>query len=293
MRLSHTNSQRFGTLQHALLVLAMLLLNMGCMWQVRAQELQVHPVFAGSEDAIRKSYEYGRQERKRKKSLHYLLGPWRKDLAKVRMPSSESWTAPNAILATPALFATLTGYFDEMAYESAESGLNKVMELLKSTKDFFVVVVSLYAWPGISDWDHSINRPAKKEDVTDVQFLILVDGKQVIRPIYSDTMSAPQEIKDATSRLTIKPSIVQSSISGSIYESGDIAGIYASRTSTVYQFDIEREGYTAYAATYFLVFPLLDDKGKPIITADTKKLVFKAVRPTYEHTCVFDLSKIK
>jgi hypothetical protein len=274
-------------------MLAALLLNIGYVWQARAQDLQVHPVFAGDESVIRKSYEEGRQARKRKKNLHYLLGPWRKDLAKVRMPSSKSWTAPNAVLVTPCLLATLSGYFDEMTYQPAEAGLSKLLETMKGTKDFFVVVVNLYAWPGISDWDHSINRPAKQEDVTDVQFLILVDGKQVIRPIYSDTTSAPQKIEGTIPHLTIDQITVESSISGSIYANGDIASIYASKTSTVYQFDIKRESYTAYAATYFLVFPLLDDKGKPIITADTKKLVFKAVRPTYEHTCVFDLSKIK
>lgn len=293
MRLSHTNSQRFGTLQHSLLVLAMLLLNMGCMWQVRAQELQVHPVFAGSEDTIRKSYEYGRQERKRKKSLHYLLGPWRKDLAKVRMPLSESWTAPNAILATPALFATLCGYFDEMTYEPAEAGLKKAMEVAKGPKSFFMVVVNLYAWPGISDWDGRITRPAKKEDVSDVQFLILVDGKQVIRPIFSEMGGAPQEIQGSTSRLAVSPVFIQSTQSGSAYGDGNIINMYASSTSTVYQFDVVREGYTAYAATYFLAFPLFDNEGKPIITAGTKTLVLKAVRPTYEHTCVFDLSKIR
>lgn len=293
MRLSGTDCQPFGKLQHTLLVIAMLLLGVGITWRVQAQELQVHPVFAGTEEVIRKGYEYGRQERKRKKSLHYLVGPWRKDLAKVRMPSSESWTAPNAILATPALFATLCGYFDEMSYEPTETGLKKAMEIAKGPNRFFIVVVNLYAWPGISDFDGSITRPAKKEDVSDVQFLILVDGKQVVRPIFSETAGAPQEIQDSTSRLTVNPIFIQSTQSGSAYGGGNIVNMYASSTSTVYQFDIVRQSYTAYAATYFLAFPLYDSEGKPIITADTKTLVFKAVRPTYEHTCVFDLSKIK
>ncbi len=293
MRFSQLSEQRTSNKPRILLILTMSLLTILYTRQALSQELQVHPLFVGNEEAIKKSYEYGRQERKRKKSLHYLVGPWRKDLAKVRMPSSKSWTAPNAIIVTPGLLATLSGYFDEMTYEPADSGLHKVAELLNLTKDYFVVIVELYAWPGISDWGEWINRPAKKEDVTDVQFLILVDGKQVIRPIYSSAMNEPQELKGSTPHLTVNQTIIESSNSGSIYGSGSIAHVYSSGSSTVYHFDIVREGYTAYAATYLLVFPLFDDKGKPIVSASTKKLVFKAVRPTYEHTCVFDLSKLK
>jgi hypothetical protein len=242
------------------------------------QSADLHPVFTAQEQKLKEAYNYGREWRKKKKNHAELWGPWRKDLAKVRQPDYASWTAPNVVILTPTCVAAMKGYEDQMRYVDYEQGFKQVLDILSTPPRHIMVVVNLYAWPGINEFTDRVNRPARREDVEDVEFCMIVDGKSVLRPT---------EVKQLGNTVVKERNAPYLGINSAFISA------YPGGTSTVSVYTIESESYTAYAATYILAFPAFDTDGRPTIPASARTIEVKAFRPTYEHSCRFDLHKLK
>lgn len=248
----------------------------------------LHPAFVIDGPALASAYEEGRKLGKSKIKSEKLLRQWIVDLGKVRSPEGQSWTAPEALLQTPTNAAIYSGWSDEREYIEPVDGLKKLKEFYEkpiADKDRRInIVANLLAWPGISDWDHSINRAANPDDVRDVKFVLLVDGKKALHPAAS-----PEKMTEATFDGSV--SIPEYN---TIYGSSSTSGASGSSqtTSTVLYTTFDVESYSVYKAEYRLKFRLYDpETGEPYVNKDTKTLTLKVVRGNGEHSAVFQLSK--
>ncbi|MBS1724171.1 MAG: hypothetical protein JSS66_14600 [Armatimonadetes bacterium] len=259
---------------------------------------ELHPIFSMNPDILRAAYARGREAAKSKNGIQKLIDPFDIDIGKVRSPSNVRWQAPRALFRPPFVTLEIKGYQDAREYKDN----SEAMASIKAQTDpptppenrrirFFV---QLFAWPGINDYTGAILRDARQEDVRDVKFVVLIDGDpaRAVHPYVKPT---------ATSEATYDGSVsipefntVSSSSSGTASASG--SGGYASgtynSTSHVTYVTHRTEEYSSYQADYELEFPLYDKNGNPYVTAKTKKLVLKVVRPTGEHTGVWELPQM-
>lgn len=256
-----------------------------------------HPAFQINPDAMQKAYDAGREAAKKKVKPWTYARPWSKDIGKVRSPPGQSWTAPYAILMTPTVFAGGMGLEDGRLYEDD----TKFKGIIKSAKENppqpkdrrIRLIVMLYAWPGISDWDGSLNRSAKEADVRDVKFVLLIDGEKPLHPLVKPSPTAT-ETSDGTVAIPEAHTIYGSSTSGATGTYSGTGGFGTAAgtgwaTSTVTYYTSRIENYSTYFASYALEFPMYDDSGKCLVPPSTKTLVLKVIRPDGEHTGVFKL----
>ncbi|HWP30335.1 MAG TPA: hypothetical protein VNK96_01220 [Fimbriimonadales bacterium] len=241
---------------------------------------EIHPAFVGQPDLLRKYYNEGREWRKKKKNLSELLQKkgCNKDIGKVRSLRGESWQAPNVTILTPNCLSVICGFLDEMEYVNNEAGEQIVLDKLKGPMPIAVFLVDLYAWPGTSGISNQyIKRAARPEDVQDISFVLFADNeKDPIRTVFREGDSKPVEITGTSEQSDLR--------SARIYSKGEY--------TTVFYNTIRTETYTAYNAKYLVVFPLKNEKGQVLISADAKSISFGAYRITHEHKADFILTDI-
>lgn len=258
----------------------------------------IHPVLKLDNGVIWKAYQEGREAAKKKVAFQTIERKFAKDVGKVRAPQ-RGWTAPYAVFLPPHAVGLLVGFNDQRQYISVEQFEKQMIELATNPpKDedrrirFFA---NLYAWPGMSEWDGSINRAANPRDVRDVKFVLIVDGDEdhAIHPLVRPTPESEATI-DGSVTIPEVNTITGSSTTNSTataYGSGGWAsGSGTSRTTSTVTYVTHRVmGFDAYNAQYSLEFPLFDSKGRAYVTSETKKLTLKIVRWNGEHSADFIL----
>lgn len=211
----------------------------------------------------------------------------RKDLAKVRSPDQQKWWNPTVLVFNDYLIGQYLGWDDRVNYRGSESSSQRFGRLQPDTnfvRESFFVRANLVAWPGISDFDDSINRNANPSDIRDVKFVILLDGnpEKALHPI----------IQHQVSKLTGESSysIPELSQSTTNIQSSGTQG-YFSQTSTVTYASQSTQDFTYYTASYDLYFPLFQN-GKVTIPRSTKFLEFISIRNGGEHKVKFYLNEM-
>lgn len=242
----------------------------------------VHPAFVGVPAKLSQHYRAGVEWRKKKKTMRELLrtNGWQKDIGTVRSLRGHVWEAPSVTLLTPNAVAAISGFVDEMEYSDTKTGEAKIIDALAGARKTLEVFVDLYAWPGVGGlYNQFVERPARPEDVRDIQFVVLVNGNRndVMKPIFKENMGQPVEISGSSRQSDFRTIGVHSADGG---------------YSTVYYTTYRTEDYTAYHASYHVVFSLFDESGVPLVRPLSRTLSFRAFRVTHEHKAEFDLSKL-
>lgn len=264
-----------------------------------SDQTALHPVLRLDNGVIWKSYQEGRAEAKKKTKFQNLERRFARDVGRVRSPTGQSWTSPYAVFLPPHAVGLFVGYNEQREYVTPERFEKEMIELETNPPAaadrrirFFA---NLYAWPGVSEWDSSINRAANPRDVREVRFVLIVDGDED-RPVHPLVRPSPSGEATLDGSVTI-PEVhtVQgsSTTTSSARASGSGGWVSAygtsTTTSTVTYVSHRVMGYEAFNAQYVLEFPLYDKTGRPHVTPASKRLTLKIVRWNGEHSADFNL----
>lgn len=259
-------------------------------------QTELHPAFVFDRALMVRDYAAGKEAAKKKTKPDEVMRMQTIDIGKARSAKGWSFTAPYATLYTPTFWSRLRGFRDQTNYDddkafqaSLEEGLS--MPVADRAIQFYVF---LAAWPGVNDYNKSINRHANERDVRDVKFVLLIDNDKILKPIVvnatgesnlSGTVAIPEQH-------TITGASTSSGTATATGTGGSATGTYRSRTSSSVTYTTTRvESFNAYFAGYTLRFPMFDPDGKPYVTPQTKELTIKVVRPDGEHSGTFKLAK--
>lgn len=259
----------------------------------------LHPSFVMDEERLRASYADGRDAAKKGAKQEKLFRDYTVDIGKTRSARGWSFTAPCATLVTPSFWAKINGFFDQREYNDEKQFTANLADALKDGPQDRNIkfLVFLAAWPGVNDYNKSINRSANPNDVRDVKFVLIVDGKTILKPIVvtkegERNMTGEVAIPETHTATGSSNTTASGSAIGS---NGTYAtGTYSAKTSSTVTYSTTRiEAFDAYFANYTLRFPLFDSDGRPYITPATKELTIKVVRANGEHSGTFRLDKYR
>lgn len=263
-------------------------------------QADLSPLFELDPSRLRAAYAAGRSAASKKTKIEALVRPWCQDVGRVRSPKGLSFTAPYVALVLPVVSSMVDGFNAQREYRDDKQHEKLLAELQSNPpqpKDRRIrLIADLYAWPGISDWNHSINRSASQADVKDVKFVLLIDGLKPVHPVVRPT-ALSEAVMDGSVSIPEYHTIhgASTTTSRAVATGSDGSSATATGTSntssTVTYVTHAIQGFSAYQATYSLEFPLYDESGVPLVSRSTKKLVLKVIRPDGEHTGVFDLEK--
>lgn len=253
-----------------------------------SQAIQEHPALENDKDALLKIYAEARQK---KVKLDSVWSKFTDDLGKVRTPMGMYWNPPRATLFTGRCWAACRAAQDLKEYNdpSEFQALLPNQSAGKSPAAVLTIIADLWAWPGISDWDGSINRAASESEVNRVKFVLLTDDTppKVIRP----TVVINGEQQEFTGQYGIpKQETVTTNSSTTVSGSTGNVNVNSWSTATFQTFQVE--DYRAYNAEYTLRFKILDEKGDPLVKNTHKKLTFKVIRPSGEWTVKWNLGSL-
>ncbi|MGV3615255.1 MAG: hypothetical protein ACO1SV_07965 [Fimbriimonas sp.] len=251
--------------------------------QAKYDTTNTHPLYDVEPATLKAAWERGAKiGRDKNGDIYKGLDFLRVDLGKVRSPSWQRWRASFALHMPPFARLTTAGFEAGRKFETFESTGQKVVDEVagaaaspERTIRFHVV---LNAWPGISDYNDQVNRPAAEEDTVATDFILVCDGKVV-------------NLKGSTETGTRS---LGGTITSPIVDTAQVSTTLGNRTyySTVTRTTMETRGYTAYQASYNLAFPYFDSEGKAYITKATKKLLLRVIKKSGQvQETEFDLTK--
>jgi hypothetical protein len=258
------------------------------------QTATLHPAFALDRPVLDAAYDLGREEAKKKMKFEEIVRKYCVDLGRVRAPGP-GWTAPYAFILLPHVAQEINGWQDQHNYtdRAARDAAADESQKTLDPKDRHVwFVADLYAWPGINEYDNSINRAANERDVRDVKFVLLIDGDEShpLHPGAKPTETGATRYDGTVTIPEYRTVYGTSNTNASAVGSGGWARANATTTSTVNYVDFSVSGYSAYQATYRLMFSITDKDGKPLVTDKTKELTLIVVRENGEHRAKFRLA---
>lgn len=233
---------------------------------VAAAPAALHAVFEPDEEDIAAAAELGRQFRKRKKKVSELSALWSK-----RVPDAHG----RATCLVPAARVAVAAYEAARLHKDEQETKRIIEDAVREGGDHIIFQVTLRSKGSVSwIWPHDA-KPGDRESLETVAFTLADDQGKHYQPLDPD---AAREIIAKSAHIGLPFPITTYRRLGSHWWMS--IPLFGSRRRQDFE------------ATYTVVFPLRDEKGRPLFTQGTKSITLSVIGARAEKNVVFSLADL-
>jgi len=231
-----------------------------------AQAGDLHPIFAPDEDDVAAAAELGQQFRKRKKAIKELNALWSR-----RVPDADG----RAVCLVPAARVAMAAYEAEKLHKDKQGTERVIEDALREGQDHIIFQVTLRSKGSVSwIWPRDA-KPGDRKSLETVAFTLADDRGKHYQPLDPE---AARKIVAKSVRMGLPVPLTTYRRLGSHW------------WVSIPLFGPKRR--QDFEATYTVVFPLKDQKGRPLFTEDTKSITLNVIGARAEKNVVFSLADL-